>query len=46
MTPTGEVVPMLMATLRGLALGIAGVFIVLAVFYLALRLLMGRASRG
>ena len=37
---TGEIVDMILEALRAMAIGIPGVFLVLAVFYLAVKLMM------
>ena len=44
--PVDEVVDMIFRALRTMAIGISGVFAVLAVFYATLRLMMARTARG
>ena len=44
--PANEVVSMIGEALRAMAIGVPGVFAVLAVFYVTLRLLMARTNRG
>ena len=40
--PTNEVVAMILEALQTMAIGVPGVFVVLAVFYCALKLMMAR----
>ena len=41
--PANEVAAMILEALRAMAMGLSGVFLVLAVFYCALRLMMAKA---
>ena len=44
--PTEQVVEMIFEALRAMAIGLPGVFVVLLVFYGALKLMMAGTNRG
>ena len=43
--PTNEIVSMILEALRAMAIGVPGVFLVLAVFYGALKLMTGAGDK-